>query len=99
MKILKTYEVLMLKFEFLLNSIANQMHLLLHLDHKLRLQRSSPSDPHDKPLFPSNPYQKERKETRITAHNKTIPNIRKVQNSENKQPTILTHAKSVRIVS
>lgn len=61
---------LMINFEFLLNSIANRMHLLSHHDHKLALQRYFLLDLHDKLLFPSNPYQIEKMETRTAVYNK-----------------------------
>lgn len=56
-----------LNFEFLLNSIANQMHLLWHLDHKLQLVTHLLLGSHDKLLSPSSPYQRGKRETRTTA--------------------------------
>ena len=53
--------------EFLLNSIANQMHLLGHHCHKLSSHSDLHLDPHGKLHAPSSQCQKEKRETMTTA--------------------------------
>lgn len=64
-----------LLYRFLQSLVANQMHLHVHLDHRVPHADYLLLDLHGKLLFPSNLYQTERRGTKITARNKTTSKI------------------------